>query len=240
MRIKLIAIKLLLLASLLCTPTAFGASMSNSSYILDVSSDAPTPFPRPAIQPEKRTQVSTKDPRTINGDNFTAYLSYEGDTKRLPFVIQSSTPLLNFGKIVPGEPLIRTQSITVIAGSAQGYDVLSYENHSPQSGSTLIPDTTCDTGNCTSILADSWTIPLTYGFGYRCDNVKGQICDSGFKEDLYKRFANEALGENPVSILSSSESIDSESIVSYKINTSATQADKAYQNIIYDIAVPHL
>lgn len=240
MQIKPIAINLLLLISLACAPVALASTMSNSSYQLDINSDAPTPFPKPTIAPEKKVEVSNKNVRIINGDNFTAYLSYEDDTQHLPFIIESSTPVLNFGKIVPGEPLIRTQSITVLPGSARGYDVIGYENHSPQAGSSLIPDTTCDTGNCTNILADTWTIPLTYGFGYRCDDVKGQICDAGFKKDLYKRFSNEALSENPVSILSSAEPINSESIISYKINTSATQADKAYQNIIYDIAVPHL
>lgn len=227
---------------LLFTATyAYAASMSNSSYILDVTNDTsslqPTPNPKPTPIKLKLPNNSSK---VISGNNYVAYLSYDDDGNKLPLVFTNSSDALNFGKIVPGEPLIRTQSLTVLPGTNHGYQVLSYEDHVLQQDSASIPDTSCDSGNCTQILSDLWQNPLTYGFGYRCDNVSSSFCALGFEDNEYKRFANESVGDAPTVILSAHTGSKAESVISYKLNIGPTQTQKAYQNIIYYITVPSL
>ncbi len=218
---------------------AYAQSMSNSSHTFDINNDPNEPTPTQQAQKveEQPDEVSHSN-RVISGDNFVAYLSYDDDTGYKPLVSSISSDSLNFGKIVPGEPLIRTQSIRVIPGTDHGYQVVVSENHGLKNGDSLIPDTSCDTGNCTQILSDVWDNPLTYGYGYRCDSVSGSGCTNGFEKDQYKRFPNDAAGESSVTMIEATNRSDS--IVSYKLNVAGIQPDKAYQNIIYYITAGSL
>lgn len=216
-------------------------SMKNSSYILDLNANTsggtnPDVTPVPPILTNNETSL----PKAISGNNFISFLSYNEDTKHLPLVLSTSNDLLNFGIIQPGEPIIRTHALTVLPGSAQGYQVLSYQNHTLERDGVQIPNTTCDNGSCTSVLSDVWTIPLTYGFGYRCDNIANKPCAQDLKKDYYKSFANEKADEFPASVLTETENIKSQAIISYKVNIPGSQANKAYQTTIYHIATSNL
>ncbi|MFI5265619.1 MAG: hypothetical protein ACHQT7_02645, partial [Candidatus Levyibacteriota bacterium] len=216
-------------------------SMENSSYILDLNNNSQVQDPNAPSAPAVPSGNQADFAKTVSGDNFISFLSYDGDTKNLPLVLSTSSDLLNFGTIQPGEPIIRTLSLTVLPGSTQGYQVLSYQNHALEGdGGTQIPNTTCDNGACTPILPDIWAIPLTYGFGYRCDNLEGNGCDRNLKKDYYKSFANEKANEFPAGILEVDGSTKSQAIISYKVNVSGNQANKAYQTTIYHIATPDL
>ena len=229
----------MLLSFLVFSPAqVFSQSMSNESYKLELNSN-----PRSNSKDSNSNLNISKSPGTsenkIIGDNYIIELSYEGDNK-LPVVLTVSNDSLDFGNIEAGDPLIRTHSVGVLSGSSQGYQVFSFENHSLKSGEIEIPNTTCDTGNCNQILSDLWVNPLTYGFGYRCDSIGGNPCSDNMQKDYFKRPANEAFNEFPTPIIVSLTPIDSQSIISYKINISGTQPNKEYQNIIYYILTPNL
>src|SRR5579872_5249628 len=84
---------------------------------------------------------------------------------------------LDFGTVDPTSPVSRTNILDVLS-TASGYSVTATENHSLQtaSASATIPDTTCDSGLCTPSSSSLWASNLTYGFGYRCDNVAQTDC----------------------------------------------------------------
>lgn len=235
----LTALILLIILFSLCVIPASAARMENSSYILDLNQDNTEAQSGASPTPE-----ITKDQagigKTISGENFISHLSYDNDTKNLPLILSTSSDLLNFGIIQPGEPLIRTQSLTVLPGSAPSYAVLSYQNHTLEADGIQIPNTTCDNGACTPILSDIWTIPLTYGFGYRCDNLEGASCDTALQKDFYKSFANEKADAFPAEVLHAYTATKSSAIISYKINIPGNQANKGYQTTVYHIAVPGL
>lgn len=225
---------------MLSSSNAYAAEMNNSSYILNLSNDIYTPKPTPTSAKEK-LPVLARNPKLITGDNYLAYVSYDFDIENSPFVFTNSSTQINFGKILPGEPLIRTQSLTALPGSNYAYKILAYENHSPQKETFSIPDTSCDTGDCTQFISSIWQNPLTYGFGYRCDSVDNNTCSAGFSEEGYfKRFANESAQEIPAEIVSSSSGEKSEAVISYKLNIAGNQEEKGYENFIYLIAVPSL
>lgn len=230
---------LLVIVGTLSVRVTHAQTMKNSSYILDLSNN-------PAQQTNTATPTETDNTnvvtlsKTISGDNFISTLSYDTDTKNLPLVLSTSSDLLNFGIIQPGEPVIRTHSLTVLPGSSVGYQVLSYQNHTLEADKDQIPSTTCDNGACTPILPDVWTIPLTYGFGYRCDNLKSNACDPELKKDYYKSFANEKANVSPASLLEEDRSVTSQAVITYKINVPGNQANKEYHVTIYHIAIPNL
>lgn len=233
------ALILLIIVFSLCVIPASAARMQNSSYILDLNQDNTQAQTDPSVTPAV-AQDQKGIGKTVRGENFISLLSYDNETKNLPLILSSSSDLLNFGIIQPGEPLIRTQSLTVLPGSAPSYTVLSYQNHTLEADGIQIPNTTCDNGACTPILSDIWTIPLTYGFGYRCDNLEGTSCDTDLQKDFYKSFANEKADMFPAETLHAYTAAKSSAIISYKINIPGNQANKGYQTTVYHIAVPGL
>lgn len=160
------------------------------------------------------------------------------------FTFSVSSAVINFGDIQAGEPVTRSNKLSVTARSAPGYQVLASEDHEPQisAGGASIPDTTCDDGNCSETTSALWTSPLTYGFGYRCDNLSGTACDEQFKsDDFFKQFSNSSKNESSQTVMSDANpGKTSESEITYKINVPQTQPSGLYQNNILYIAVPNL
>ncbi|MBI4091723.1 MAG: hypothetical protein HY427_00755, partial [Candidatus Levybacteria bacterium] len=90
--------------------------------------------------------------------------------------------------------------------------------------------------------AAAWTSPLTYGFGYRCDNVSGSDCSSAFATtNFYKQFASEEAVE-PAQVVMSTSNVgrNRQGKITYKINISASQPAGIYQNVIKYIATPSI
>lgn len=235
---------LILLISLLAySPSLVSAqSMSNSSYKLELDSAATE-----ETQPVQEKKISTpiqapkENPRIIKGENFIAELSYEEDKKRLPLTYSISADSLHFGDVEAGEALLRTHSISISAGSSNGYQVLAEEDHALMSGDkTQIPNTTCDSGSCSDILADYWESPLTYGFGYRCKGISTNSCSSSFEQGLYRRFSDTEYSENPSQIIFQNTNTDLEAIIEYKLNIAQTQAKGNYTNTVSYRIVPNL
>ena len=153
-----------------------------------------------------------------------------------------SNTSINFGTITPGEPLVRTNTISITSPS--GYEIIASENNPlKNSGGISIPDTTCDAGNCTQSTSALWLSPLTYGFGYRCDNLASSTdCSSSFNQgNYYMQFANTQGSETPQVVMSNTGSVaNSQGQITYKLNISSSQVPGSYQNVIQYLAVPSL
>lgn len=176
------------------------------------------------------------------GNGYKAKVGFQYIYSTIPFTFSISTVAIDFGNLISGEPITRTNQLTISNGSAGGYAVTGYENHPLRNNPTGsdIPDTTCDAGTCTQTTSAAWTNPLTYGFGYRCDNISGTDCASGFTTStFYKQFANLEGSESPVTVMSSS-TVGASRItqITYKVNVSASQVAGAYNNQIVYIATP--
>lgn len=173
--------------------------------------------------------------------NFTVKTGYSSGQQDLPFVFSLSKNIISFGNLNPGEPIIRTLSLIISNNPASSYQVLASENHPLQTFSTdaTIPDTTCDQGTCQEQAA-AWNQPLTYGFGYRCDDIQGNSCSDEFsKNSFYKQFAHEGADKLDKTIISGiSYNKENKVEISYKVNVSNTQPKGSYQNVIKYIAIP--
>ena len=178
-----------------------------------------------------------------SGENFKVRAGFQYVHSIIPFSLTVSSQTINFGTLNPGEPISRTNRLKISNGSAFGFQITAIENHSPKTADgNIIPDTTCDSGSCTQNTAASWTGLLTYGFGYRCDDISGNSCSSDFTNVTYfKQFANKELNEPAASVMSGTNvGRDIEGEITYKINIPGTQPSGLYQNIVQYIATPTL
>lgn len=177
-----------------------------------------------------------------SGPNYKVRAGFQYIYSVIPFSFAISSTSINFNALNAGEPITRTNTLIVSNGSAFGYQVTASENHELMVLSTnqIIPDTTCDTGSCTQTTSAAWISPLTYGFGYRCDNISATDCASGFTDSTYyKQFADSSKGEIPVSVMTSSNvGKNKQSQITYKVNISPIQLAGLYQNVIMYIATP--
>lgn len=142
--------------------------------------------------------------------------------------------LIDFGELTPTNPLIRTQIISVTNLLSPLYDLLIYENH-PLTNPTgsFIPNTTCDSGGCTEFTSGVWDSTLTFGLGYRCENIEGYDCENGFNYDQTYKQIPENKDKMSISIMEGINDKNSKSInISFKLNTSASQQSGPYTNIV--------
>lgn len=157
------------------------------------------------------------------------------------FTFTVSPTSLDFGTIDPTSPVSRTNILDVLS-NASGYSVTTIEDHSLKTAAgTIIPDTTCDSGVCTTTTGATWTNNLTYGFGYRCDNIAQTDCVSGFSTNYYKPFPNLQLAQTPQTIMQNiaASLAEKQSQVTYKVNVAGTQLPGVYTNTITYVASPN-
>lgn len=210
-------------------PLAQAQTMSNQDYII-------TPDTNSQSQP---TAGEIK-PFTSEGVNFKVRSGFENTTSVLPFSVSLSSDVVDFGTLSPTNPIIRTVNLSVYSLSLYGYSIIASEDHALKSDKSVIPDTTCDNGACNQEDAAEWTNALTYGFGYRCDNVTGADCDSSFsKLNFYKRFADISNMQSEQSVMAGIGSKNKDVRMSYKVNISGSQAQGIYTNVITFIAIPN-
>jgi hypothetical protein len=163
-----------------------------------------------------------------------------GPTTVNQFSLSISSQFIDFGILSATNPVTRTQTITV-SDDAANYTVIGYENNSPlvAGNGATIPDTTCDAGSCTTIAAAPWTNVLTYGFGYRCDNISSSPCTNDFSNgNYYKQFANQAISATPQVIMSGTPGNNQVAQITYKVNISSTQPAGDYYNVITYVLTP--
>jgi hypothetical protein len=179
----------------------------------------------------------------FTGSNYKIKAGFQNINSSTSFTFSISSTSLNFGDLKPGEPVTRTNLLTISSNSAPGYSVKASENHEPQVlNGASIPDTTCDNGSCSQTTAAVWSSPLTYGFGYRCDNKLSSGCSPDFSQtDSFRQFSNSSNKEEPVDIMQGiGTKLSHQSQITYKINIPNTQPAGMYQNSILYIAVPSL
>ncbi len=181
----------------------------------------------------------TAKPKAIQEQKIIQQKQDNNGTKGFNISLQHE--FLDFGELEPTNPITRTSFIHVIANTLSGYTVFGWQNHSPvETDGVTVPDTSCDNGACTERTASVWQTPLTYGFGYRCDNTASTPCDHAFNENnLFKQFANESAEERPVPVMQWHIGSDDEKAeISYKINIAASQPQIRYTNTVSYILVP--
>lgn len=238
MRFSKIFITFLVLLLIPSLPEAIAAEMANDSFILDLNS--PYQDIQNTSKDKKIDQIYLEDKNSIDGNGFIAELSYPREKKKMPLTLSVSSTLINFGEIKPGEPLIRTHVLNMQPGSTPSYQLLASEKHIlTSSRGNQIGNTSCDSGNCTQYVADLWTNPLTYGFGFKCSSSKDSVCNSE-QSDFYQRFANDAAEELSTPIASSLSPQYEKVVISYKINIPGTQPQEGYQTTIEYLLVPNL
>jgi len=172
--------------------------------------------------------------------------------RKAVFSISVSNTLIDFGTLSPTNPVTRNATISVANLSAPGFTVSASENHqllSPKNGA-IIPDTTCDKGICSQTAAATWTNVLTYGFGYRCDNLsillrgsKGRGClknDLSFyyNQNFYRQFSDASKSEKAATIISGDRGRNQKATITYKVNIPSSQAPGIYTNSITYLAIP--
>lgn len=239
-----ISINLVAYALLTGQDTNAQSSMSNSSYIIR--------FPNLNSFSGKPTNSQYKlgitggqtAPGLYSGTNYKIRAGFQYINFGRSFSFSISSLFVDFGPVVPGSPVTRTNYLTVTNRSAYGYTVLASENHPLRMNPSgvSVPDTTCDSGTCNEQSSSAWSSLTTFGFGYRCDNVTGADCQSGFTNPAdYKQFASSESAEIAQPVMRGVNAVrDAQSQITYKINVSTTQPAGSYENAINFIAVPSI
>ncbi|MDP2585605.1 MAG: hypothetical protein Q8P29_01860 [Candidatus Levybacteria bacterium] len=226
-------------------------TMSNDNYIIKMQGFNAFSGVTGGEDYKLRSTVGDLSPVVGEGVNFKVKTGFENLASASPFSILLSSSLVDFGILSPTNPIIRTVDLTMNSLTAYGYSVLVFENeplvsipsseaNSAAASKTFIPDTACDNGQCSAENAAQWSNALTYGFGYRCDNVTGADCDISFdKANFYKHFPDIANNDDPQPLMVGIGSNNKQTRISYKVNVSGTQAQGVYSNVITYIAIPN-
>ncbi|HVZ12014.1 MAG TPA: hypothetical protein VG965_03210 [Patescibacteria group bacterium] len=235
----------IILYSLFIIHDAHAQTMSNGSYILEQGNL--NSFAGKATGSNNKVTFSsgTTAQGVYTGTNYKIrqgfqYTQSAAGSGSFTFTISSGS--ISFGTINPGEPITRNSTL-LISSPDSGYQVIASEDHSMRNSNRVdIPDTKCDDGNCSETQSSLWTSPLTFGFGYRCDNTASSPCVSDFLTyDSYRQFANKEASESAQTIMSSDNPVtNNQSTITYKVNISGSQAPGTYQNSILYIASPSL
>lgn len=219
-------------------------SMSNGNYIIrfgNLNSFAGKPS---NAQYQLGITGGQTAPGLYSGSNYKVRAGFQYINSIIPFSFSISSLFIDFGPLAPGSPVTRSNNLTISNGSAYGYTVTARENHPLRvnSSGADIPNTTCDTGTCTDTASAIWTSVLTYGFGYRCDNINGTDCATGFTNpDDYKQFASSESGQLAQPVMQGANvGRNKEVEITYKVNVSSTQPPGQYENIITYIATPNI
>ena len=246
---------------LLYTAPASAQTMSNKDYKVKMQGFNAISGTTASTEHQIRSTVGELGPIISEGVNFKVRTGLENIVSALPFSAFLSSDIVDFGSLSPTNPIVRTVDLIIYSLSSYGYSILAFEDHPLQSDPSaglrlrgsdsrssgqVIPNTTCDNGQCSEDNAQEWKNTLTYGFGYRCDNVTGFDCDSSFSNaegtpsgpNFYKSFADNSNSMSPKSIMAGIGSKNKDIRLSYKVNISGNQAQGIYTNIITFIAIP--
>ena len=239
---KIIILAIILSTLLFNLKTAVAQTMSNTNYILQMGNLNSAAGKPTGSGYALNITVGQTAPGLYSGANYKVRAGFQYINSIIPFQFTLSSILVDFGTLTPTNPITRTSIISINDGSAGGYTVKVFENHQllvPGPG-VIIPNTTCDNGLCTSTTPDTWTSSLTYGFGYRCDQVDAtNYCSSDFSSaNNYKQFADQSQNQILQTVMSGQTGRNQRGQVTYKVNISPTQVAGFYSNVITYIATP--
>lgn len=193
----------------------------------DQKTNAQTPMEGGFYKIEPSASDLPEVERAINSSVVKSYGSYS-------FNISESQ--IDFGKIVPTNPLTRKN--TIKTNSSTKYFLKAYENHqllSPKSG--VIPDATCDSGTCSEQTSSIWKSILAYGFGFHCKNTEGNCGQEFLTPDSYIQFADKSKNE-PYNYFLSDVTGKNQLEITYKLNISSKQKPGSYSNNLTLLFLP--
>ena len=187
----------------------------NGNTILELHQTTPTTIPK--SQPQISQPVIQKQAPTLT-------------QTRVSF----SQPYLSFGFLIPGEPVLRTDTLQVQTTHNKGTTVFIMKDNPLQSVSALIPDTSCDNGSCSVTQASVWASPLTFGFGFRCEN--SAACTRDFTQENTFRPISHTV---PVPVLKTTNQTETATLI-YKLNIPSSQPPLPYTNNLTYFVIPNL
>ncbi|HEV2339972.1 MAG TPA: hypothetical protein VGT05_04420 [Patescibacteria group bacterium] len=238
----------ILLFGMVFTQHVKAFTMSNLLYILSLGNLNSIAGESTSPSNKLRLTVGQTGAGYYSGTNYILCAGFYGGVRCAKqthvFSFTISSTFIDFGGLTPNTPVSRTNTLTVSDTGEAGasYIVTVNENHqlALYSNSSWIPDTTCDDGLCTPSSPSPWVIhsgtSLTYGFGYRCDNLSGSECLSGFSTATY--FAPFIASPSAQTVMSGTTGTNQQVQITYRANASASQPPGLYSNIITYIAVP--
>jgi hypothetical protein len=162
----------------------------------------------------------------------------------IPFTFTISDIDINFGQLAANSPQVLTNTLSVSAGGAGGYQVLAFENNPLKSASgNYIPDVLGDNSDISEATASVWAQDTTHGFGFKMsgDDIPDDFTSPACDPNCYRQFADPTASppEEPQTVMSSDNvTALSEATASYKVNISGMQEAGHYQNQIIFIAIP--
>lgn len=217
-------------------------TMKNDNYILQLGTFTTAAGKPTGSGVKLGITVGQTAPGLFTGTNYKVRSGFQYVHSIIPFTFTISETLIDFGTLSPTNPITRTNDLAISNGSANGYSVTAIENHElmDQTQGVRIPDTTCDTGTCSETLSGPWANTLTYGFGYRCDNLSGTDCQTGFTDSAYfKQFTDNSKSESAQSVMKGANVGRNKKVkITYKVNISGTQEAGNYENVVTYIATP--
>jgi hypothetical protein len=235
-----LVILLSLILNLKSAPAAHAQTMSNGNYIiqmgnLNMSAGRPTGSGYKLL-----TTLGQTGPGLYSGTNYKVRAGFEYILSKIPFRFSISSIFVDFGSVSPGNPVYRTNQLTISNGSAFGYQVMTSQNHNLRNDAygVDIGPTACDSGfTCDTGSANQWQTPIAFGFGYNCTNVFGTDCALDFTNSSYYR----PFISSPSAVMvmhSSSVGRNRQAKITYQLNVSNVQAAGQYHNVINYIATP--
>lgn len=213
----------------LLSPKAMAQSSSNNNYDIDVQNIDINPqnnlLPTPQILINQTpTPTIPQEPKSIIDNSFLS-ISLDND-------------FIDFGTLSPGNPVTRNAVLAVKSNS--DYQVISFEDHPPQNKeSVIIPDTTCEDGQCSETTESIWKNNLTYGFGYRCDDIEGSDCISFSEGDFYRQLADIRKKKPKETMSGFGDTAIKKARLTFKLNAPGTQKPGNYSSNLTFIAVPN-
>ncbi len=217
-------------------------TMSNTNYILQMGTMNSGSGKPTSASYKLGSTLGQLAPGLYSGANYKIRSGFQYISSIIKFQFSIDNTTIDFGVLTAGTPVLRYTKLTISNGSANGYQVTAYQNHQLLSNPSgqIIPDTTCNDGSCTQSTSALWDLPTVYGFGYRCDNVSGTDCASGFSTaNYYKQFADDSKSESVVAVMSGSNVGKNIAVqITYKVNVSNTQSAGQYTNQTIYVATP--
>lgn len=141
-----------------------------------------------------------------------------------------------FGSLTLNTFTNASHELTVSTNAPSGYVVTAAENDQLSIGGlgvTTIPDTTCDSGPCTTSSNQNWATATNNGFGYSIDNIGAASVPFEYNDSgTFQARPFPILGSEQT-IFSSTTVADAENIyICYRISVGATQPAGDYENQI--------
>jgi hypothetical protein len=238
---KLIILTAILFLSAYLTPslTEAVASMESGSYKIRWPNLNMTSGSKSSANYNIMDTIGQTAPGEYDSTGYKVRAGFPYIKSIIAFSFTISDLSIDFGTLIPGVFSTQTNTLTVSAGGAGGYNVTARANH-PLKGTTndnTIPDTTCNSGTCSETSAGVWDNTTHYGFGY---NMSGNDVPAAFINSTYfKQFADASLAESAVTVMSKiGAGANRIATVTYKVIVSQIQPAGSYENSITYVATP--